>query len=226
MTVFGRLAAVGAVAAVVALRPDLIVRAIRALDRRAGLASSIGTGLYARHAHRFTRPLREHVVEEVVDRLAARDEVVVVDVGSGPGDLVLDLARALPRARIVGVDPSGDMLRHARDAATAAGLGDRVEFLEAAAERLPFAAASVDVAVSTLASHHWPDPAAALAELARVLRPGGEARIHDVRFAAFGPCELADLGRRAGIPNGSLERRVCEVRLGPIRPFAVATLRR
>jgi ubiquinone/menaquinone biosynthesis C-methylase UbiE len=49
--------------------------------------------------------------------------------------------------------------------------------------RLPYRDGSVDLVVSTLSQHHWPDPAAALAELSRVLAPGGRIWIYDLRRA-------------------------------------------
>lgn len=206
------------------LRRDLVVRAIRTIDRRSGIASSVGTGLYARFAARFTRPLRRHVVDEAAEHLALDGSGLVIDIGCGPGDLVVDLAQRLPDARVVGVDPSPDMLRHARATAGASSVGDRVSFVDGGAERLPFADGSVDIAVSTLSAHHWPDASAAFAELARVLRPGGIARIHDIRFAAYGPGEIDDLGRRAGLPAGAPTHEVCDLRLGPVRPLIVYSL--
>jgi ubiquinone/menaquinone biosynthesis C-methylase UbiE len=66
---------------------------------------------------------------------------------------------------------------------------------------LPFGEASFDVVVSTLSAHNWPDPAAGLAELYRVLRPGGVAWVYDLadwitRPERHGPglAELASAG--------------------------------
>ena len=49
------------------------------------------------------------------------------------------------------------------------------------AESLPFPAGTFDLALSTLSAHHWADPAAAIDEQARMLRPGGQLRIYDLR---------------------------------------------
>ena len=49
------------------------------------------------------------------------------------------------------------------------------------AESLPFAAGAFDLVLSTLSAHHWADPTAAINEQVRVLRPGGQLRIYDLR---------------------------------------------
>jgi demethylmenaquinone methyltransferase/2-methoxy-6-polyprenyl-1,4-benzoquinol methylase len=103
---------------------------------------------------------------------------LVSRVGAGPGDTVLDVAtgtgavaRELRRqkgCRVVGVDQSGEMLAEARRR-----MDVEVDLVEASAERLPFADASFDALTFTYLLRYVDDPAATLAELARVVRPGG-----------------------------------------------------
>jgi ubiquinone/menaquinone biosynthesis C-methylase UbiE len=68
---------------------------------------------------------------------------------------------------------------------------------------LPWPDASLDVVVSTLSAHEWPDPVAAAAELARVLRPGGRLMIYDFRFVRLGPLTTA-LSRRGQVRRSAL----------------------
>ena len=101
-----------------------------------------------------------------------------VDIGSGTGTMTRRLARlAGPDARVVGVEPNA-MLRHvARRRAEAAGV--ELELVEGLATELPFADASVDVVWCERVLQHVPDAGAAVAEVARVLRPGGRALLLD-----------------------------------------------
>ncbi len=91
---------------------------------------------------------------------------MVVDVGCGRGGLARWLARTA--ALVVGLDVQAAAARAAR----ANGEG-RVLAAVAAADRLPLAVASVDAAVVFNSLHHFPEPAAVLRELGRVVRPGG-----------------------------------------------------
>ena len=136
-----------------------------------------GSRVYARWAPRLAGGLYRRVATEVAASLA---QGTLLDVGCGPGTLVLELARRAPGLTLIGVDISADMVSAARTAAAQAGLGAqlRVEVADGAA--LPFPDGSVDLVVSTLSMHHWEHKAAVLADLARVLRPGGELRIYDV----------------------------------------------
>ena len=193
----------------------LVVRAIRALDRRGGLASERAAATYARHVGLFAG-LHRAVEEDVVGVVAGRP-MTVVDIGAGPGDLLAALAPRLPAATLVGVDPAPAM----RDLAAARGVVE----LDGRAERLPFVDASVDLAVSTLSSHHWDDPVAAFAELRRVLARGGEARIYDVRFAGFGAAEARAIARSAGLRPEAVEHRVVAARLLALRAYSLITLR-
>ena len=101
----------------------------------------------------------------MVDRLP-RDGGQVLDVATGTG-LVAEalLARGF---RVTGLDQSPGMLAHAR-----ARFGDRVGLVEASADALPFPDASFDHLTFTYLLRYVDDPGATLAELARVVRPGG-----------------------------------------------------
>lgn len=158
---------------------ERIADAIRWADQRLELFSPRGAGVYARVAPRILAPLYRAVAGQVADTGANR----VLDVGTGPGALAIEIARRCPTCEVVGVDLAPEMLATAGARADKAGVADRVTFHAADAAALPFADGSVDVAVSTLSLHHWRDPAAVLGELHRVLRPGGQAPIYDLRFS-------------------------------------------
>lgn len=123
------------------------------------------------------RLIRWFAVREV----AAHHPVgLLVDVGCGPGYLLAELARASPSLDLVGVDVAEEMIRTAADNLSTLGLG-KVRFLKGDARRLPFEDGSVGFLVSTLSLHHWADPVASFVEFHRVLRPGGQVVVVDVR---------------------------------------------
>jgi demethylmenaquinone methyltransferase/2-methoxy-6-polyprenyl-1,4-benzoquinol methylase len=97
---------------------------------------------------------------------------VVLDVASGTAGVALQLA-ARSGARIVGVDLTEAMLRQGRHRVAAAGMGHRVALVAGRAERLPFPDGYFDALTFTYLLRYVDDPQATLAELARVLKPGG-----------------------------------------------------
>jgi ubiquinone/menaquinone biosynthesis C-methylase UbiE len=108
----------------------------------------------------------------------------VLDIGTGPGHLLVELAGRRPDVDLVGIDPSADMIGHANRRLAAAGCTERVEVVLAGAEKLPFPDAHFDAVVSTLSAHHWAEPSAAVAEQSRVLRRGGQLWVFDLRPAS------------------------------------------
>jgi SAM-dependent methyltransferase len=119
---------------------------------------------------------------------AAPDGGRILEVGCGPGHLSIVLA-AEHGLDVTALDLDPEMIDRARrkaDQATAAGHRAPV-FLAADVAQLPFDEASFDLIVSTYSMHHWSDKPAGLAEIRRVLRPGGRALIWDLRkgFALF-----------------------------------------
>ncbi|HLI16056.1 MAG TPA: class I SAM-dependent methyltransferase [Acidimicrobiales bacterium] len=91
----------------------------------------------------------------------------ILDVGCGEGQVARHLAAVLDGPELVGVDPSRAQLANARAA------GGPVAYVQAAGELLPFAAASFDGILCSLAIEHVEDGDALLGEVARVLAPGG-----------------------------------------------------
>jgi arsenite methyltransferase len=104
----------------------------------------------------------------------------VVDVGSGPGLLAAEMATQVGSdGRVIGLDLSDSMLTLSRQRYADLAVGSCLSFLKADAVRLPFADNMFDVAVSTQVYEYVPDVPAALAEVYRVLRPGGRVLILD-----------------------------------------------
>jgi demethylmenaquinone methyltransferase/2-methoxy-6-polyprenyl-1,4-benzoquinol methylase len=97
---------------------------------------------------------------------------VIVDVAAGTAGVSLALASRSPGARVLGVDLSVPMLREGRDRVSSSAAAERVRLVCGRGERLPLPDASVDALTFTYLLRYVPDPAATLAELARVLKPG------------------------------------------------------
>jgi ubiquinone/menaquinone biosynthesis C-methylase UbiE len=107
----------------------------------------------------------------------------VLDVGCGPGFYVKELLEAVGAdGRVVGVDPSADMLAVA---ASRVEGHTNVELLEGSAIELPVAAEAFDRALSVQVLEYVADTAAALRELRRALRPGGRLVVWDVDWATI-----------------------------------------
>ena len=133
--------------------------------------------------HWLQRVIFEPVQRTVLD-LAALEVPrpgAILDVGCGTGRLLRAAEARFPGAELVGVDPAPQMVRQAQ---ASAGEGSSIRFHQAAAEKLPFPDSRFDLVFSTLTFHHWSDQAKAVAEIARVLAPGGRWLLAD--FVATG----------------------------------------
>jgi ubiquinone/menaquinone biosynthesis C-methylase UbiE len=137
----------------------------------------------------------------------------VLDVGCGPGHLSTRLARH-HRLEVTGLDLDPAMIARA----DRSGDGDRhrPSFLVGDVASLAFPDGSFDLVVSTLSMHHWADPVAGLAEIGRVLRPGGRSLIWDFRSGSwthlFGP-------RHAQLPDPVHHARSSPLRLVDATPW-------
>lgn len=146
----------------------------------------------------------------------------LLDVASGDGAAVL-LAAGELGAEAVGVEYGAAAVRGAREAAAAAGLAARANFVEGDAEQLPVGDGSFDAVLCECSLCTFPDKRRAVAEMRRVLRPGGRLAIADVT-AEPGclPTELrGDLATIAcvgeALPTDGYERLLGEAGFGSVR---------
>jgi len=108
----------------------------------------------------------------LVSRMEVGPEGTILDVATGTAAVAIELVRQ-KGCRVVGLDQSPEMLAAARSRIEAAGLADRITLVEGGAEALPFPDGSFDGLTFTYLIRYVEDPRAILAELARIVRPGG-----------------------------------------------------
>ncbi|MEY9860851.1 ubiquinone/menaquinone biosynthesis C-methylase UbiE [Catenulispora sp. GAS73] len=153
----------------------------------------------------------------------------IVDIGCGTGRLLRAAAAVYADAGLVGVDISAGMLAQAR---AMAAPGERTAFVRADSAALPFGDAGFDLATCTASSHHWPEPAAALAELRRVLAPHGLLVLAHLQGVALWDPPGAGHVRRRGVrissglavPLFDSGFRVCDAALFAECPLMPATV--
>ena len=97
----------------------------------------------------------------------------VLDLGFGSGVAIAMILAHAPEAKVVGVEPSSVAIRSVQRRFARALATGRLRLLEGALPALPLEDASIDAVLSNNTVYFWPDLDAGLAELARVLRPGG-----------------------------------------------------
>jgi ubiquinone/menaquinone biosynthesis C-methylase UbiE len=117
------------------------------------------------------------VAEDVKRYGAAR---YILDVGTGPGWLLMALRQAIPNLALVGIDVSPSMVAQTSQNLKRESPPTGIDALVANAQFLPFSDQIFDRVISTGSLHHWKTPLAGLAEAHRVLREGGYALIYDL----------------------------------------------
>ena len=215
--------------ALAAVAGTLLYRARRrgTLDR--ALADVQASGMPSAGTYdRVTTPVMGRLHWRIAAEIGAlAPEGRVLDVGCGPGRIAVRLAKVAPAARVVGIDVLPDMIDRASAHAVRAGVADRTEFRVADVAALPFPDDSFDVAISTFSLHHWPDPKVGLAEVYRVLKPGGVALIYEpadwILAIERHAVPLADLIVASPFSRGAVE---VYSRLGPLPLVRRAEMKR
>jgi ubiquinone/menaquinone biosynthesis C-methylase UbiE len=152
-----------------------------------------------------TRAGKFRVWAKILTDLRLRGDESALDLGCGRGAVLLMVAQLLPQGKAVGVDiwqtsdQSGNTQAATEANARAEGVAGRIELRTADMRQLPFADASFDLVVSSLAIHNIHAPGGrsqAIAEAARILKPGGRLRIADFRATGDYAKWLRELGMR------------------------------
>jgi len=175
------------------------------------------------------------VAEEI---LTSFHQGLLLDLGTGPGYLPIELAKRSTQVRIIAIDLSRVFIRMARAHARRAGCNSKLHFEAGNAARLRFKAETFDGVISTGMLHALRDPVRILLECWRVLKPGREAWIYDparvcsqvdteVWKASFTPLErlmarLLPLFTRLNPPRPCTRRQVQEwIARTPFKDYSI-----
>ncbi|MDB5349521.1 MAG: rebM 1 [Planctomycetota bacterium] len=104
----------------------------------------------------------------------------ILDVGTGTARIPLELCRVDPNAMVRAVDLAEHMLALGRKNVQEAGLTDRIRLEKVDAKGFPYPDRSFEAVISNSIVHHIPEPAAALAEMVRLVAPGGTLFCRDL----------------------------------------------
>jgi ubiquinone/menaquinone biosynthesis C-methylase UbiE len=175
-----RIAAVAGAATAAAAALSAGVRAGLTAAPRLARGSTPAARGYDATLGRALAGLYQAVARDLRDRLASDDPEHIVDIGAGPGGLVVALAAQFPTATVTAVDIDPGMAALARHRIERTGLADRACVLVGDVGSLPLPTGSADLVTSSFSVHHWPDAPAGFAEVRRILRPGGRAIVYDI----------------------------------------------
>jgi len=114
------------------------------------------------------------------DILSYCQEGSILDIGTGPGWLLVKLREQSQNLHVHSIDISPSMVAKARANVDKSGFSGIIEVSEGDTGNIPYPDSSFDAVVSTGSIHHWKEPIRALNEIHRVLKDGGHALLYDV----------------------------------------------
>jgi arsenite methyltransferase len=114
------------------------------------------------------------ITAPVLPLMALKPDDRVLDIGCGSGWLCRRFARLVPEGRVVGIDIAPEMVRRARASGREYA---HLNFMEAPADRIPCDSGCFSKIISVESAYYWPDPAASIREMFRVLTEGGNSWI-------------------------------------------------
>jgi len=150
-----------------------LTRFIKDLLRKPEAIPTTGAIFYNATVAKVLRKPETKIANDIVEKMG---NGTILDLGSGTGYLSIEIAKRSPSLKVYGIDLSRQMVKIARRHAKGV---DNARFVFGNAAKLPFQDNSIDLVVSTGASHHWKTPRMVFDECYRVLKTGREAWIYD-----------------------------------------------
>ena len=169
---------------------------LRAFGRPEGLLGRLGGVVMARTNRKFA--------EEIVTFLNIEASERVLEVGFGPGVGIELLARAAPEATVAGIDVSEEMVAQAAARNAAAIETGAVVLRHGTVARMPFEDEAFDTALAINSLQVWPDAAAGLREIRRVLRAGSRIALAFTPYSGQAKAGLAEMLASAGFEDAHL----------------------
>lgn len=136
----------------------------------------------------------------------SRDFATALDVGSGTGQIPIELCRRHPTSRVIAIDMAQHMLDVGQGNLDRAGLTERIELRLCDAKQMPFADGSFDAVMSNSIVHHIPAPFAVFAEMVRVVKPGGLLFVRDLLRPVDGAALAGFVKTYAGDANAHQQK--------------------
>jgi ubiquinone/menaquinone biosynthesis C-methylase UbiE len=168
--------------------------------------------IFAKNARLIRAAEAERLAERATAGVANAKELLAIDLACGPGTYTRPLAARVRRA--IGVDLTAAMVEKARAEAARDGVTN-IEFACADLYALPFADGVAGIVSCGYAIHHFTDPAKALAEMARVLQPGGRLAITDIVVREGWDGAIQNAIERVRDPTHTTTQRVVSLRAFP-----------
>jgi ubiquinone/menaquinone biosynthesis C-methylase UbiE len=133
-------------------------------------------------AQKFLEKIDDTFVEHALRLIGGKERGRALDIGCGPGQIALNLARRLKLWKFVGIDRAPKMIAQARaNLAEVKEAAGRVEFHEDNGNQLAFADETFDFVMCNSVLHHFAQPRNLFAEMARVAKPGAAILLRDLR---------------------------------------------
>lgn len=134
------------------------------------------------YAQTASNPYLDRLDNQFVDHvLSMRILGKILDLGTGPGQIPIKLAKREPRISVIGVDLSKEMLKLGAERAKREQVSSRVDFILASANSIPVASGSIDLLICNSTLHHFSNPVQVFNEAHRVVKEGGVVYFRDLR---------------------------------------------
>jgi ubiquinone/menaquinone biosynthesis C-methylase UbiE len=183
-----------------------LTRFIKDLQKRYEAIPTPGAIFYNATVAKVLRKPETRIASYIAEKMG---NGTVLDLGSGTGYLSIEIAKRAPNLQVYGIDLGRQMVKIARRHAKGV---DNARFVFGNAAKLPFKDNSIDLVVSTGASHHWKTPRLVFDECYRVLKTGREAWIYDGCPEVFkNRADRKKMSKKYGFFVGRLGHRVSTV---------------